>query len=231
MDILRTAIGHLYGPIGSLSTLMYAVLFVGCSGGISTEEVGRPSPASPQVELAGAYPTTCAELGHFVAKELGGLSTEAYGPEGVGISLQYRPALLRSCMVDKEAALSYVIKGMETGAMDSWVVKVPRTIPGTDSTTSSAFLEYLFRSSGAKQDIVLVVGTDTVPCGFLHLESNPSMSRYHHLLIGFDVAEDHRQRQMIWTGPDDLMGAPIHFKFREGVFARYHDLVSTIRPN
>jgi hypothetical protein len=230
MDI-RTAIGHLHGPIGSLSTLMYAVLFVGCSGGVGTDDAGVTSPASRQVELPGAYPTTCAELGHFVAKELGGLSTQALGPEGVGISLQYRPALLRSCMVDKEAALHDVIKAMETGATDSWVVKVPRTIPGTDSTTSSAFMEYLFRSSGAKQDIVMVIGTDTVPCSFLHLEGTPSVSRHHQLLIGFDVPEDHRQRKMIWKGPEELMGAPIHFEFREGIFSRYHDLASTIRPN
>lgn len=235
MHSLWTAIDQLRVPTGFLQALLvsHTIALTGCSeaGVTRIEALSSQSYQLFSAETLETESYTCVDLGRFVANALGGLSAEVKGPHGVGIQLQYRPALLRACMGNSEALVNDVIRGMAPEAMDTWMIKVPRMILGTDSTTSSAFMEYLFRSSGAARDIVLVVGSDTIPCGFVHLESTPALSQFHQLLIGFDVAEDERQRQVIWTGPHDLMGDPIHFVFREGVFAHYHHLVSEFKSN
>jgi len=216
--------------------VLIGTLVVGCSGPHARVEHETLSPGILTSDVSvETTPSTCSELGLFVAGELGGLISRSTGPVGDSFILQYRPAVLEMCTRSRETVLLKVIGNRKEvegrAATDSWVMKLPRAVSEKGPNMSDEFLHYLSMSSGAIKDIVEIVGQDTIPCAFLHVETTPSVGPYHHVLIGFDTPQDSQQRKLIWHDRVGLLGGEVQFEFPNGVFAKYQTIVTRSMSN
>jgi hypothetical protein len=66
-------------------------------------------------------------------------------------------------------------------------------------------LEYL--TSNVQNDISLIEGTDTIPCGLCHYERNYGLSPYANIVLGFKKASGKNEKQdRIFVYDDQIWG-------------------------
>lgn len=117
--------------------------------------------------------------------------------------LRYRPASCAACLEMPDAQLTdadYMQRRLELAGSDLYLLRImpgeqPEEVPqpGFDWQTR----------------IAEVVGGDTIPCAFIHVETLPPGMRYQSILLGFDALQDMQDRQLIIRDVDDAMGGDL----------------------
>ncbi|MCW3071741.1 MAG: hypothetical protein JWO44_1631 [Bacteroidetes bacterium] len=65
-------------------------------------------------------------------------------------------------------------------------------------------LEYFV--SNAQSDIILVEGTDTIPCGMYHFERNYGISPYNNIILSFPEHDSLNAKDKIFIYDDKILG-------------------------
>lgn len=220
MKVMWTFLSGIIRPSNRvpLSALVCTVL-MGCSSGpTALQEVvaqGAELMTEEQREVAVSQ-IRCGDLLGFLAEDWNGLRSEVGDAHGQRIEAEYRPSVLHACMDARpELLLSDLVKGPE--GLDMWLIRVPRS--GMMNVADSGPDHSPYLAFSAQYDLFEVIGNDTIPCAFWHVESTPSVGAHHQLLVGFDVALDERDRYLIWKGHTDGRGEDLRFRLKPGAFA------------
>lgn len=158
----------------------------------------------------------CGDLLRFLAEDWNGLRSEVVDAHGQRIEAEYRPRVLHACMeAQPELLLADLVEGPE--GLDMWLLRMPRSGMMDGADPGPDLSPYL--ASSAQHDLFEIIGNDTIPCAFWHLESTPSVGPHHQLLVGFDVALDERDRFLLWKGRPDSHSEDLRFRLKPGAFA------------
>lgn len=117
--------------------------------------------------------------------------------------LRYRPASCAACLEMPDALLAdadYQQRRLELAGSDLYLLRI---MPGAhpEETPRPGF--------NWQARIEEVVGGDTIPCAFVHVETLPPGIRYQNILLGFEAPQDTRDRQLIIRDPDGALGGDL----------------------
>lgn len=163
-------------------------------------------------EVLGLEPeplANCTELRQWIAEHPSAFRSNVVRPR-LAVELQYRPAACIACMEAPESAFS-----------------APTTRERMDRLAGSAqyVLHFTAGSSGGelpllaeslRTSIVEVVGTDTLPCAFMHVETLPPGVPYASAIIGFDRPQDDLDHRVVLLDHDGALGGTIEFALPRG---------------
>lgn len=129
---------------------------------------------------------------------------------GFAAELQYRPAVCMACLEQPSAKLSdpeFQKRQLELAGGDIYHLRI--------SAGKEAGL--IPRASLAwQQQIVQVLGSDTMPCAFVHVETLPPGLPYQSVVLGFDASDEPGDRSVIITDGDGTLGGDLVLNFPKG---------------
>lgn len=134
---------------------------------------------------------------------------------GMRWELEYRPAVLRSCMEHPESALDDPdLKAVivEHSRSCSYVLRSHR---------SNTQQEAPFQLSGiGPNDIEEIVNGDTAICGFFHVEPLPDLVPYRSAMIAFERTDRPGERSVVVRDREGRWGGDLvfHFPSRKLIF-------------
>ena len=154
---------------------------------------------------------------------------ERYGEElsvvvdrpGWVISLQYRPAERIACkeFTNGWGRPEFHDRAEVLRATEHYVLRLlpKKKRPG-------GFDDPLLPDDGWPETLE-VIGEDTVPSAFSHVEAMPSSLPYRSVLLGFDRPQDGADRSVVLRDEEGLWGGDVVFRWRPGAFLRYENAV------
>lgn len=180
----------------------------------------------------GAVP--CESMVRCLGPEMGALSTSLDDGSGLRFVLTYQPAELRACMEDLAPAPitdpDMRARVEQLRGTDLYLLRIiPAEGPRTGQSAvrmAQALDDLMDQTKGAR--LQEVIGTDTLDCAFIHVETAPGFVTYTTLLIGFDTPQDGREREVILKGLKEGESDQLRFRFRQGVFAAYAHAVQML---
>jgi hypothetical protein len=196
------------------------VLFTACGTGPITKEGKRPG-VRPSTGFFSFFRSrtapiqNCHELGQWLAKHDKDLVATFERP-GLTGELQYRPAACLACMEKRDAAFSDSAFLKRIDQLKATELYVLRIVAGKVSDSTQIELSENMASS-----FVEVVGRDTFPCSFMHVEATPSMMPYRSALIGFERAQDDKDRRVILLDSEKHLGGDLVMEFPAKGVSRY----------
>lgn len=122
--------------------------------------------------------------------------------DGYSMELQYRPATCAACMELPDAELNQPELSQRAKELAGADLYHLRILPGKDGETPRAGFDWQPR-------IVEVVGQDTIPCTFIHVETMPPGVPHQSVLLGFDAQQDTRDRRVLIKDPDGSLDGAI----------------------
>jgi hypothetical protein len=158
----------------------------------------------------------CEELGEWLS-EHGALLTAKEERPGLTVELQYRPAACAACAEDRDGRFEDPAlrkRVMELKGAELYVLHWSVSSTAPDSLSS-------LWNEGLQEDLFEVVGLDTLPCAFMHMEAMPAMLPYRSALIGFDRVQDGKDRRILLRDSGKRLGGDIILEFIEGGLQRY----------
>lgn len=194
-------------------------LALGCGPGPSALQIAiSEDPVSmteEQRELA-ASAISCGDVLRLLAEDWNGLRAVINNAAGHRFEAEYRPHVLDACMeVRPELRLADLANGLE--GLDMWLLRIPRMAMKDGADPGPGQAEYL--NFSAQHDLFEVIGSDTIPCSFLHVESTPAIGPYHQILVGFDMVLDERDRILLWRDQHGSHAGDLRFELKPGAFA------------
>jgi hypothetical protein len=199
---------------------MLALVITGCgSAQLSGHEVESGSASQGLFGFFHSRPDPvkdCKALGQWLATHGKDLTAEVERP-GFIAKLEYRPAACLACMEDHDALFAdstFIRRVSPLRTTELYVLKIFVGKAGSDSL-------YLELSESLLPDLVEVVGTDTVPCAFMHVEAMPSMMHYRSALIGFDRPQDGKDRSVVLRDSKRQFGGDLVFGLPKGGVSHY----------
>lgn len=128
----------------------------------------------------------------------------------VHVTVQYRPAACMTCLELGDvplASAAYTERAVQLARSDQFVLRIqaPPTktdIPAVDDTWVDRIVE--------------IVGRDTVPCAFIHVETMPPGVPFRSVLLGFDRAQDAQDRKLMIRDHDQVLGGDLVFTMPTG---------------
>lgn len=208
-------------------TLVTAFLMVLCMLSAACGQQLSPAGAAEDVAdreggfLASLMPPPrpakdCKGLGKWLARN-GGRFTSRVERPGFVLEASYRPAACTACMEaggSTFADSAFQQRVVQLKATELYVLKVSARTDKQDTLN-------LEISDILMGDLIEVVGSDTFPCSFLHVEAVPSMLPYRTALVGFDRPQDGRDRHLVLHDPEGRFGGAITLTFPEGGLGAY----------
>jgi len=140
--------------------------------------------------------------------------------------VQYRPALLSACRNYPEGKFSDTDLRRE---VEESVLSTTYALHLTNDKQNDRDDEVFWNEELGK-DIVEVLGGDTLPCAFIHLEPGPGFLKYRTAMIGFDHGQLPVKRQIIINDPLDRFGGAISFLIDATVLSPLEPVLDTIKP-
>ncbi len=162
-------------------------------------------------------PKDCKDVARWMSDAGKGFIVERRTSAGL-FQLQYRPALCAACMEQGDASLSDRALRERTAHLRSSELYFLRFTPAAGTDPGEAW-EHL--RSGCCE----VLGVDTVPCAFVHVESLPAMSPYREIMLGFDRPQDERDRTVILRSPGLEPEGGLMFHFDGRLFEQFASLL------
>lgn len=158
----------------------------------------------------------CAELRAWLSEHGVGLISASHN-RSFEVRIRCIPSAVRYCMTPLDAfgqngasASSAIVQGQFT---TQYIVELrPRTVSAFDPLGSWRF---------AEEDIVEVLGGDTVPCAFVQHEPPVPSLPYRRAIIGFDHPESPLDRRIMIRDRDGSHGGDLLLHFDAGVFKAY----------
>jgi|GEM_PF-5366189 len=155
----------------------------------------------------------CAGLHAWLQEEGAGLDCGTRNKAFV-FRIRYVPSAVRYCMAPLDAfgesgrsAASVISQGMFT---TQFILEIqPLAGAMLDASQPLRFVE---------TDIVEILGTDTMPCAFLHHEPRIPSLPYQRLILGFDHPESSMDRKIVLRDRDGTHGGDVILRFDQGVF-------------
>lgn len=208
------------------SALFLALLVASCTDGpLGEQKVGA---GHPDADGAGLFSwlrptpkplTDCAGLAKWLASN-GDRFTAKIKRPGFEVEATYRAAACTACMEDREAAFADTAFQARVAQLRQTELYILKLTPGQEG--DSLTLDLGAQLAGS---LVEVVGTDTFPCSFIHVEALPSLLPYRTALIAFDRPQDDRDRQLVLLDPASSYGGNLTFLFPQGHLRTYLALV------
>lgn len=204
------------------ATVVLIVLFSACSKSVQRFEHTGLSDAEPPISIVTPNPDlSCSELKDACATELQELSVKKLHG-GYEWTLIYLPKELEACRSGMDGAL--VVDALRTtsemNSTDQYVLQINALADGGDFDLNS-FLQY-----GIERRIRAVIGRDTVPCGFAHVESGPANSPLIRVIMGFDVLPNSADRTILISGEENSVNSGVLvLDYPHGLFEQYVELV------
>jgi hypothetical protein len=126
------------------------------------------------------------------------------------VEIQYRPPLCTACFELPNARLDepgFKQRSEELAGGDSYLLRIfPGPGPETPPVASMAW----------QHRIVQVVGVDTLPCAFVHVETLPPGVKHQNLLLGFDTGSLQEDRSVIIKDSDGTLGGDLVLTLPKG---------------
>lgn len=204
------------------SALFLALLVASCSDGpIGEQKIGGDHP---DADGAGLFSwlrptpkplTNCAGLAKWLASN-GDRFTAKVKRRGFELEATYRAAACTACMEDREAAFADTAFQIRVAQLRQTELYILKLTPG--QVGDSLMLDLGADLAGS---LVEVVGTDTFPCSFIHVEALPSLLPYRTALIAFDRPQDDQDRQLVLLDPSSTYGGNLTFSFPQGHLRAY----------
>lgn len=173
------------------------------------EVINEPSIWNRLLNLPPAPLTDCEEVRNWLAEHPGAFMN-VQERAGFKAELHYRPAACTACLEVGDAQLtdgSFLERSRELAFSDQYVLRL-----------------YSKKGDGERPEvndswtsrIVEIVGTDTVPCAFLHVETMPPGVPYRSVLLGFDRPQDEHDRRLVIRDAEGQLGGDLHFDLPTG---------------
>jgi len=188
------------------------------------EVVNEPSIWNRLFNTTPAPLADCAALRNWLTEHPGAFVSVQERSE-FKAELHYRPASCTACLELGDVQLtekSFVERNSELAHSDQYVLRLyPKDgdgdLPKMDETWMPSVME--------------IVGTDTIPCAFLHVETLPPGVPYRSVLLGFDRPQDEQDRRLVIRDTGNLFGGDLHFNLPTGgPRALAEALNPTVRP-
>lgn len=108
-----------------------------------------------------------------------------------------------------------------------------------DHTGTTAYVMRVVRNSDDKgrsfdpfvklteRNVMQVIGSDSIPCAFLHFEASPAMAPHRTALLGFETASGTFARQVLIRDTTGELGGDISFHYSEQGFTRLEKVLSS----
>lgn len=213
-----------------LSALLIGFLSLGCGpkGGVGEGEGLEGSSISSWFNSFLSRPSSvesCQALGKWLDKYGSGLVAKVERP-GFEMELQYRPAACLACMENHDAVFADSTFQERVGQLKATELYVLKIYSGKSASDSSHFE----LSEHLAKDLVEVVGMDTFPCAFFHVEALPSLVPYRSALIGFERPQDGRVRRVIFKDTQDHFGGDLIMDLPANGLSRYAEAVPDTLP-
>lgn len=158
----------------------------------------------------------CAGLAKWLAGHGDGFTARVERP-GLVLEASYRPAACTACMENSGAAFAdslFRMRAAELGRSELYVLKLSPGKAGRDGMAMQL-------DKDLAGDLVEVVGQDTFPCSFIHVEALPSLLPYGTALAGFDRPQDGRDRHLVLRDREGRLGGDLVLSFPQGRLAAY----------
>lgn len=158
----------------------------------------------------------CRGLGKWLDKYGERFNSRVERP-GFVLEASYRPAACTACMEERGSVFAdsaFRQRVAQLKATEFYVLKV--TVGKNEQDT--LFLEL---SDILIADLIEVVGRDTFPCSFMHVEAVPSSLPYRSALVGFDRPQDGRDRYLVLRDREGHFGGDLNLVFPEGSMKAY----------
>jgi hypothetical protein len=176
---------------------------------IVPEVVNEPSFWNKLFNTTPAPLADCEALRNWLSEHPGAFVSVQERP-AFKAELHYRPAPCTACLELGDVQLTekpFVERHRELAHSDQYVLRLyPKDrggdLPKMDETWMPSVME--------------IVGTDTVPCAFLHVETLPPGVPYRSVLLGFDRAQDEQDRRLVIRDTGKLFGGDLHFNLPTG---------------
>lgn len=171
-------------------------------------------------------PTNCDELKHWMMANGSTLTSTKVTSEG-RFEIRFRPAALAACeALERQPEPKPTLDSMMLEYSGGLLFQVDLVKNGR----SSGFGPALFAESGIKR-FMLVTGSDTTTCAFIHPILTPESKSWSTALIGFDRAVPDSSFQVL-IDMDNSTSAPLIFPFASGMndhFSAMHRVQKTPR--
>lgn len=173
------------------------------------EVINEPSIWNRLFNLPPAPLADCEEVRNWLAEHPGAF-VNVQERAGFKAELHYRPASCIACLELGDAQLtdaSFLERSRELAFSDQYVLRLylkegdGKGLELNDSWTSR---------------IVEIVGADTVPCAFLHVETMPPGVPFRSVLLGFDRAQDAQDRKLLIRDHDRVLAGDLVFTMPTG---------------
>jgi len=163
----------------------------------------------------------CAELGEWLAHHREGFERTAE-QAGVKLSLRRVPAICAVCQ-DADWSSSFsdpklIAALAERRGTDSYVLTVHENAGGREVQNADSTLFSDLRSDSCGPRWLEIVGRDTVPCDFVHVEATGEMVSGAIILLAFEHAEDLDARTVLLMPKQDGSRPEIIFQFSKAAF-------------
>ena len=146
--------------------------------------------------------TDCAGVREWLAEHPRALYARVQRAQ-LTAELTYRPGVCTACLELPDAALVDAAVRDRMATLSNGGLYALRFAVGTDPAAHHALRDTL------QAYIVEVIGTDTLPCAFMHVETMPPGVPYSSAIIGFDRAQDRADRRIIIRDPHNAFGGDV----------------------
>jgi hypothetical protein len=187
---------------------------VGCgASAVDSAGADAPSGKSSFFDLFSFAPdpiADCAGLGEWLQDHPGAFDAHVERT-GFTVDLQYRPAACTAC--GEGSTLTFTDPQFTTrvGELQASELFVLRVANRSDVTGDALEL-----TDALVADIVEVIGRDTIPCSFLHVEATPPNVPFRSAIIGFDRPQDSADRQLVVLDRTGRLGGHIVLELAPG---------------
>ena len=157
----------------------------------------------------------CAGLGEWLQDHPGTFDAQVVR-SGFKVDLQYRPAACIACGEGATRAFidpQFTTRVGELQTSEQFVLRVTRT--------GEAGGNALELKDALVSDIVEVIGLDTIPCSFLHVEATPPNVPFRSAILGFDRPQDGADRRLVVLDRTGRWGGHIILELPPGTLQQY----------
>lgn len=220
---MMSAMGMVHRKLlASIIIVLGTIGSVGCSSGPSEgkEVPGRMSWTSWIRDVLKPEVRDCEGLRYWMA-EHSSLFRARVERSTFSAELYYRPAACVACMENQQAQFhdpGLRSRIRELGGGELYMLRFTPDEQVGDSLFDLSWDVLM-------DDFVEIVGSDTVPCSFLHAEAMPSMAPYRSLTLGFDRVQDGHERKLILLDRSGKFGGDVCFSFPERAVEAYMNAV------
>ncbi len=208
-----------------LSLLAVGLWSCGVTGDHAPLFLAGRSAVEPIVVTAVDGDLLCSELYDKCNDELNGLRANV-DEGGYSFELSYVPKEVAACRKSGDNGASVMdasARAIDAGAADQYVLRITSKAGGP--VGDAIDLEQLL-GIGVQKRIHAIVGRDSLPCAFAHVESGPGHSPVTSVLIGFDAPQNSADRRIVIRETDAMESRKVTLAFPVGMFARYVELVN-----